>query len=157
MIDPELPSVLLFERERCLVMPGPLYHNGPLIWSCTALFFGNHVVVLPALRRGGDARRDRRAPTADVVYLVPTMMKRIWRLPPEDVRDRYDLSSLRLVWHLAEPCPAWLKEAWIDWLGPERIFELYGGTEGQTGDGHHRRRSGSSTAGRSAARSAARS
>jgi bile acid-coenzyme A ligase len=59
------------------------------------------------------------------------MMKRIWRLP-EDVRDRYDLSSLRWVWHLAEPCPEWLKQAWIDWLGPERIIELYAGTEAQT-------------------------
>jgi bile acid-coenzyme A ligase len=36
-----------------------------------------------------------------------------------------------VVWHLAEPCPPWLKEAWIEWLGPERIFELYAGTEAQ--------------------------
>jgi bile acid-coenzyme A ligase len=47
------------------------------------------------------------------------------------VRDRYDLSSLRTAWHLAEPCPPWLKEAWIRWLGPERIVELYAGTEAQ--------------------------
>jgi bile acid-coenzyme A ligase len=58
------------------------------------------------------------------------MMKRIWALP-EATRAGYDVSSLRVVWHLAEPCPAWLKQAWIDWLGPEKIFELYGGTEGQ--------------------------
>jgi bile acid-coenzyme A ligase len=61
---------------------------------------------------------------------VPTMMKRIIRLP-DDVRSSYDLSSLRTVWHLAEPCPPWLKQAWIDWLGPERILELYAGTEAQ--------------------------
>ena len=30
---------------------------------------------------------------------------------------------------MGAPCPAWLKAAWIDWLGPDRIFELYGGTE----------------------------
>jgi len=35
------------------------------------------------------------------------------------------------VWHLAEPCPPWLKQVWIDWLGPDRIFELYAGTEAQ--------------------------
>jgi bile acid-coenzyme A ligase len=58
------------------------------------------------------------------------MMKRIWRLPIA-VREKYDLSSLRAVWHLAEPCPPWLKEAWIEWLGPDRIFELYAGTEAQ--------------------------
>jgi bile acid-coenzyme A ligase len=66
----------------------------------------------------------------DIIYLVPTMMKRIWRLPA-DIREQYDLSSLRIVWHLAEPCPMWLKDVWIDWLGPERIIELYAGTEGQ--------------------------
>ena len=65
-----------------------------------------------------------------MIYLVPTMMKRILRLD-DDVRLGYDLSSLRIVWHLAEPCPPWLKEAWIDWLGPERIYELYAGTEAQ--------------------------
>ena len=35
------------------------------------------------------------------------------------------------MWHLAEPCPEWLKQVWIDWLGPERIYELYAGTESQ--------------------------
>ena len=30
---------------------------------------------------------------------------------------------------MAAPCPAWLKQAWIDWLGPEKVLELYGGTE----------------------------
>jgi bile acid-coenzyme A ligase len=63
------------------------------------------------------------------VYLVPTMMSRIWRLP-EEVRNKYDLSSLKTLWHLAAPCPAWLKEEWINWLGPDVVWELYGGTEG---------------------------
>jgi len=114
-----------------MVMPGPLYHNGPLVWSCTALLRGSHVVVLPRF----DAEETLRMLAehrADIVYLVPTMMKRIWRLP-EEVRESYDLSALKVVWHLAEPCPEWLKQVWIDWLGPERIFELYGGTEGQAG------------------------
>lgn len=66
------------------------------------------------------------------LYLVPAMMSRIWRLP-EDVRGRYDLSSLETVWHLAAPCPPWLKEAWIDWVGGEVLMELYAGTEAQAG------------------------
>jgi bile acid-coenzyme A ligase len=64
----------------------------------------------------------------DYAILVPTMMNRIWRLGAE-ARSRYDLSSLRIVLHLGAPCPEWLKQNWIDWLGPERIHELYGGTE----------------------------
>ncbi|WP_333968717.1 AMP-binding protein [Bradyrhizobium sp. CCBAU 45384] len=64
------------------------------------------------------------------IYLVPTMMSRIWRLPHR-VRARYDVSSLNTLWHLAAPCPPWLKEAFIDWLGPEVIMELDAGSEGQ--------------------------
>jgi bile acid-coenzyme A ligase len=114
----------------CLVMPGPLYHNGPLVWSCQALLHGLSVALLPRFDAEATlAAIERRRAT--VAYMVPTMMKRILRLPDE-IRLGYDLSSLRVVWHLAEPCPEWLKQAWIDWLGPERIWELYAGTEGQT-------------------------
>jgi bile acid-coenzyme A ligase len=129
LLDDTADPPLLLARDGCLVMPGPLYHNGPAVWSCQALLAGCHVVVLP--------RFDSEATLAaieehgaDVVYLVPTMMKRISRLPDE-VRLAYDLSSLRVVWHLAEPCPPWLKDEWIAWLGPERIWELYAGTEAQ--------------------------
>jgi bile acid-coenzyme A ligase len=130
MMEPDQPSPLLFRQDGAFVDPGPLYHNGPIVWSCGALLYGNHVVVLPRF----DAEATLAAIDtcrADVIYLVPTMMKRILRLP-DDVRGRYDVSSLRWVWHLAEPCPVWLKQAWIDWLGADRIIELYGGTEGQS-------------------------
>ncbi len=129
LIDPSADAALLFSRDGCLVMPGPLFHNGPIVWSCFALLHGSHVVVLP--RFDAESTLATMAEHhADVVYLVPTMMKRIWNLPP-DIRTAYDLSSLRVVWHLAEPCPPWLKEVWIEWLGPGRIFELYAGTEAQ--------------------------
>ncbi len=129
--DPDAPtgSALGIAANGCLVMPGPMYHNGPLIWSTAALLSGSHVVLLPRFDPI-ETLRSIAEHRADVVYLVPTMMRRIWKLP-EDVRTSFDLSSLRVVWHLAEPCPAWLKQCWIDWLGPERIVELYGGTEGQ--------------------------
>ena len=128
-MDDEAPPDLLIQLGGCLMMPGPLYHNGPIVWSCGALLAGNHVVVLPRFDAESTLAGIERH-RADIAYLVPTMMKRIWRLPL-DVRESYDLSSLRLIWHLAEPCPPWLKEAWIEWLGPERIFELYAGTEAQ--------------------------
>ena len=65
---------------------------------------------------------------ADWVLFVPTMMQRIWKLP-EEVRNRYDLSSLGRVMCTGAPSPAWLKRAWIDWLGGDKIYEAYGGTE----------------------------
>jgi bile acid-coenzyme A ligase len=129
-LDPTAPVPLLMDPGGCLVMPGPLYHNGPAVWSCQAWLHGLHVVLLPKF----DAEETLRAieeHRGSVLYMVPTMMKRIIRLA-DDVRLRYDMSSLRVVWHLAEPCPEWLKQSWIDWLGAERIFELYAGTEAQT-------------------------
>ena len=128
-IDTDIEPMFMLAPDGCLIMPGPLYHNGPAVWACQALLCGSTVVLLE--------RFDAEATLAaieqhrgDVVYLVPTMMKRISRLGDE-VRNAYDLSSVRVVWHLAEPCPQWLKQEWIDWLGAERIVELYAGTESQ--------------------------
>jgi bile acid-coenzyme A ligase len=128
-IDTDIEPMFMLAPDGCLIMPGPLYHNGPAVWACQALLCGSTVVLLE--------RFDAEATLAaieqhrgDVVYLVPTMMKRISRLSDE-VRNAYNLSSVRVVWHLAEPCPQWLKQEWIDWLGAERIVELYAGTESQ--------------------------
>ncbi len=64
------------------------------------------------------------------MLLVPTMMIRILRLD-DQVRAGYDVSSLQTVWHMGAPCPAFAKRAWIDWIGGEKIWELYAGTEVQ--------------------------
>ena len=128
-VDPTVPAVPYLPRDGVQLVPGPLYHNGPFIYAMRGLLTGHELVVMERF----DAARaldlvERHRVTW--VLLVPTMMQRIWRLP-EDVRDAADLSSLQTVLHLGAPCPAWLKRAWIDWLGPERILEVYAGTEGQ--------------------------
>jgi bile acid-coenzyme A ligase len=109
--------------------PGPLYHNAPYYAMHAALFAGCTVVEMITF----DAERALElidAHRVNWVNLVPTMMHRIWRLG-DDRRAGFDLSSLRMVFHMAAPCPAWLKEAWIGWIGPDRLFELYAGTERQ--------------------------
>lgn len=129
IVDLTVPAPLGLQADGCMMMPGPLYHNGPAVWACQALLQGNHVALLP--RFDAEAALEAiQTHRADVTYMVPTMMKRVLRLD-DDVRLSYDLSSLRILWHLAEPCPPWLKEAWIEWLGADRIWELYAGTEAQ--------------------------
>jgi bile acid-coenzyme A ligase len=64
----------------------------------------------------------------DRITVVPTMMLRIWRLP-EAERLAYDLSSLECVMSGGAPLPQWLMEAWIDWLGPDVMNEVYGPSE----------------------------
>jgi bile acid-coenzyme A ligase len=129
MIESEAQPLLMMTPGGTHMMPGPLYHNGPFMWTTTALLAGNHVVL------GGrfDAETtlqliDRWHP--DSMYVVPTMMSRISKLP-QAVRDHYDTSSLQVIWHLAAPCPPWLKEEWIEWFGASAIWELYAGTEAQ--------------------------
>jgi bile acid-coenzyme A ligase len=127
VVDLATAAAFLVAPDGCHVVPGPLYHTGPFGLSLIGLATGNHVVVL----RHFDPETTLRAVDefgATFMFVVPTMMLRIWRLG-EDVRNRYDLSSLEVLWHFAAPCPEWLKADWIEWLGGERIFELYGGTE----------------------------
>ena len=124
--DPTKPA-LLQELGDTILNPGPLYHNAPFVSSFHCLFAGGHVVEMgrfDPLRALELIERYR----VNWVNLVPTMMNRIWKLPAGQ-RNVFDLSSLRIVWHMASVCPVWLKQAWIEWLGAERIFEMYGGTE----------------------------
>ena len=107
--------------------PGPLYHNAPFSIMSTALVRGCTVVSMRKFDPEEVLRLIDRY-RIQFVKFVPTMMHRIWRLP-EEVRQSYDLSSLERVWHMSSSMPVWLKQAWIDWLGPSRIWELYGGTE----------------------------
>jgi bile acid-coenzyme A ligase len=129
VVDTAVAQPLGIAPGTTLLNPGPLYHNAPFIVTHLALFGGGRITGMVKFEAEETLRliaRDR----VQWVNFVPTMMHRIWALPG-DVRDAYDLSSLKIVFHMAAPMPPWLKENWIAWLGPERIFELYGGTERQ--------------------------
>ncbi len=60
--------------------------------------------------------------------LVPTMFVRMLKLPDE-VRTRYDVSSLKGAIHAAAPCPIDVKAKMIEWWGPI-LIEYYAGSEG---------------------------
>jgi len=111
------------------LVPGPLYHNGPFIFALLGLRKGHHVIITSRFDAAETLRLiDEYA--VEMMYLVPTMMQRMLALPEQE-RARHDVSSLKVVWHMAAPCPPWVKEAMIDWFGAEVLFELYGGTEAQ--------------------------
>ena len=111
-----------------VLIPGPLYHNGPFLWAMHALFQGNKVTITTRFN-ALETLFLIQEQNVDTVYLVPTMMHRIWKLSSEE-KESVNLKSLKTIWHLASPCPLWLKHKYIDWFGPEKIWELYGGTEG---------------------------
>jgi bile acid-coenzyme A ligase len=126
--DPEVPAVQMEPGDVQLV-PGPLYHNGPFSFSMFGLFVGSTLVVMPRFD-AAEALRLIERHRVTWAFLVPTMMHRIWNLPD---RETFDVSSIRQVFSTGAPWPVWLKEGWIEWLGPGRIREGYGGTESQGG------------------------
>jgi bile acid-coenzyme A ligase len=126
LADPTVPENGMQLRGTTLV-PGPLYHAGPFIVSWQCLLSGGTLILTSRFDPEECLRLIERH-RVDWALFVPTMMQRIWKLPPE-TRDRYDVSSLRRVMCTGAPSPAWLKRAWIGWIGPEKVWEAYGGTE----------------------------
>jgi long-chain acyl-CoA synthetase len=107
---------------------GPLYHAAPLAFSHLIPLISGAGVV--AMERWDPEEALRLIETHRIshTHMVPTMFVQLLKLP-QQVRDRYDVSSLRHVLHGAAPCPVDVKHALIDWLGPV-IFEYYAATEG---------------------------
>jgi long-chain acyl-CoA synthetase len=60
--------------------------------------------------------------------MVPTQFHRMLQLP-DDVKQKYDVSSMKWAIHAAAPCPIDVKRKMLDWWGPV-IWEYYGATEG---------------------------
>jgi bile acid-coenzyme A ligase len=125
---PEMGGFLLTPGATVL-LPAPMYHNAPFSMMMLATQLGAHVVVTPRFDPEGTLQEIKRRKTT-WLYLVPTMMNRMWHLPAE-VRERYDVSSVKVLWHMAAPCPAWLKEGFIRWFSGGEVMELYAGTESQ--------------------------
>jgi bile acid-coenzyme A ligase len=110
-----------------ILVPGPLYHNAPFSAAVFALWKGCSVISMDKFEAGAALRlvHNERVQWA---LMVPTMMHRIMQLPVDE-RAGFDLSSWQMVVHTAAPMARWLKQAWIDWLGPDHIWEVYGATE----------------------------
>jgi long-chain acyl-CoA synthetase len=127
----DIPSEILFDVMRQTLMKhlglgpgddevhlaaGPLYHSAPCVHALMALSLG-HAVVIP-----GHFEPER---TLELIQryrvtnslMVPTMFHRMLGLP-DDVRAKYDLSSLRQVFHTAAPNPPETNQRMLDWWGP---------------------------------------
>jgi bile acid-coenzyme A ligase len=130
-IDENASPEYLLPRRGVVLVPGPLYHTASYTDTILAIVHGNHVVLQRRFDPVETLRLVERFRPA-YVLLVPAMMHRIIRLPEED--RNVNMSSLNVVFHMGAPCPPWLKEAWIDWIGASHIFELYGasGSPGYT-------------------------
>ncbi len=108
------------------IIPGPMYHSAPLSYSIRTTPAAALQVLMPKFNPVRLLELIERE-KIEQMFAVPTMFVRLLKLPRE-VRDRYDVSSLKFVMHAAAPCPPEVKRAMIAWWGPI-IHEFYGGTE----------------------------
>jgi bile acid-coenzyme A ligase len=115
------------EPGSTVLVPGPQYHAAGFLNTSITLLLGGTVVLLARFDPAEALAAIERHRVAWVSF-VPTMLLRIWRMP-EAERTRCDVSSLVRVVSSGAPCPAWLMRELIGWLGPDRVFEAYGGTE----------------------------
>jgi bile acid-coenzyme A ligase len=115
------------EKGAVVLIPGPLFHTGPFLNARETLLRGGLVVLMTRFEPA-EALRLIETQRVQWANMVPTMLHRILRLP-EHVRARADLSSLVRVFSSGAPCAEWLMRAWIEWIGPERMCEAYGGSE----------------------------
>jgi long-chain acyl-CoA synthetase len=131
----ETPSALLhlvqalygMDEQTVYLSPAPLYHAAPLRYTMAVHRLGGTAVVMERFEPDAALELIERHGVTHGQF-VPTMFVRLLRLP-EEVRAKYDVSSIKAAVHAAAPCPVPIKEQMIDWWGPV-VFEYYAGTEG---------------------------
>ncbi|MGB5950438.1 MAG: AMP-binding protein [Parvibaculum sp.] len=115
------------DENSIYLSPAPLYHAAPLRWCMTVQRLGGTVIVMEHFDAEGALQLIEKYKATHSQW-VPTMFIRMLKLP-EEVRLKYDVSSLKVAIHAAAPCPIPVKEQMIEWWGPV-IYEYYAGSEG---------------------------
>jgi long-chain acyl-CoA synthetase len=116
-----------FTDETVYLSPAPLYHAAPLRYNMAAQNVGATCIIMENFDPEESLALLEKYQATHSQW-VPTMFVRMLKLP-EEVRTKYDTSSLKYAIHAAAPCPIPIKEQMIDWWGPV-IYEYYAGSEG---------------------------
>ena len=120
-------AVFGIESDAIYLSPAPLYHAAPLRFCMAAHRIGATVIVMEKFDpEEALAAIEDHGVTAS--QWVPTMFVRMLKLP-EEIREKYDTTTLKTVIHAAAPCPIEVKKQMIEWWGPI-LHEYYAGTEG---------------------------
>jgi len=119
-------GVFGFSAETVYLSPAPLYHAAPLRTCATVHALGGTTIIMDKFEPEAALQAIERW-RVNAAQWVPTMFVRMLKLP-EEVRARYDVSSLKMAIHAAAPCPVDVKRAMMDWWGPI-LHEYYSCTE----------------------------
>lgn len=127
LLDPTRPVAAFLPHKATQIVAGPLWHSAVFTYAFRGLLTGHRLVILP---RFDPEKWIDLVETHQVSWgmLVPTMMNRLLSLPP-DRRDPARIRSLQRVMHMGAPCPPDVKRAFLAWIGPDRLDEVYAGSE----------------------------
>ncbi|MBE8190652.1 MAG: AMP-binding protein [Alphaproteobacteria bacterium] len=122
-----LLGVFHFTEDTLYLSPAPLYHAAPLRYNLAVQALGGTCIIMENFDAEESLQYiEQYKPTHS--QWVPTMFVRMLKLPQE-VRDKYDVSSMQVAVHAAAPCPIPIKQQLIEWWGPV-VYEYYAGSEG---------------------------
>jgi bile acid-coenzyme A ligase len=110
--------------QRQLVV-GPLHHSASFA-ACIQGILDANTILLHEVFRPRSTVRILAEHAVEWVQLTPVHMQ--WMLMAMQ-NGSVRLPSLRGIVHTAAPCPEAVKRAWLELLGPTRVFEYYGMTE----------------------------
>ena len=116
----------LVEHDRFYVC-APVYHSAPNALTLCAIAAETIDVYISAKFEAERFLADIQNNAITHIYIVPTMMVRLLKLPLP-VRQQYDVSSLKFAISTGSQCPPQVKKAMIDWFGPI-FYESYGASE----------------------------
>ncbi|GAB3596542.1 AMP-binding protein [Microbacterium tumbae] len=127
LLDPTRQVAPFLPLRAVQLVAGPMTHSATFTYAFRGLFTGHRLIIRPRF----DERDWLEAVAANGVtwaLVVPTMMHRLLRLPAAQ-RDAGLLRTVESVLHMGAPCGAELKRAFLEWIGPSRVVEVYAGSE----------------------------
>ena len=120
-------SLMQLEPGNSFLIAAPLYHSAPNTLTICSLAANNVDIFIEVKFDAESFLHSIQTHKISHIYIVPTMMIRLLKLPIE-VRKQYDVSSLRYALSTGSACPSDVKSAMIDWFGPI-FYESYGASE----------------------------
>lgn len=123
--DPDRPVAPFLPGGAVQLITADLWHSAAFTYAFRGLMTDHRLVLAPHVG-APDVPGTIRRHEVTWALLAPSMLRRVVRLPAD---RRGDIPTLRSVVHLGAPCPESDKRALIDWLGPERVVEVYASSE----------------------------
>lgn len=118
-------SLINAREAKSALIYSPLYHSAGQTLTHMIMLNGATVYLMDRF----DARLAQtyiREHKIEFLFAVPTHLQRFLELPDLDIAA---FGSVRTMYHSGAYCPPSLKKRWLNFFGPERVWEVFGASE----------------------------